>query len=130
MLERVVAEGASDLHLSARLRPRWRIDGTVREIRDAAILGADEVFSLLSPLMREEIVDEFQQTNDCDFAISLKDYARFRVNLFRDDKGASAVLRLIPSKILSVGQLGLPPVILELAKQPKGLVLITGATGL
>jgi len=129
MLERVVAEGASDLHLSAKLRPRWRIDGTVRDIRDADILGQEEVFSLLAPLMRAENVEEFKQTNDCDFAIALKDYARFRVNLFRDDKGASAVLRLIPSKILTVGQLGLPPILLELVKQPKGLVLITGATG-
>ena len=129
LLERVVAEGASDLHLSASMRPRWRIDGTVREIMDAAPLSSEEVCSLLEPLMRAEILEEFRQTNDCDFAISLKEYARFRVNLFRDDKGASAVLRLIPSKILSVGQLGLPPVLLDLAKQPKGLVLITGATG-
>jgi twitching motility protein PilT len=129
MLERVISEGASDLHLSAKLKPRWRIDGTVREMVDAANLGGKEVFTLLKPLMREETIEEFVRTSDCDFAISFKQYARFRVNLFRDDKGIGAVLRLIPSKILTVGQLGLPKILLELSASPKGLVLITGATG-
>lgn len=129
LLERMVAEGASDVHLSAKRKPHWRVDGSMKPIKDAAILQPEEAFLLLQPLMRSDRVEEFTTKNDCDFAISLEEYARFRVNLFRDNNGTSAVLRLIPSKILSVGQLGLPPILLELSKQPKGLVLVTGATG-
>lgn len=129
LLERMIGEGASDLHLSAKRKPFWRVDGQVLTIQDAAVLGYSEVFDLLSPLMREDSIKEFEETHDSDFAIALGSDARFRVNLFYDNNGIGAVLRLIPSKILSVGQLGLPSVVLELAKNPKGLVLVTGATG-
>ena len=129
LLERMIGEGASDLHLSARRKPYWRVDGQVHTIRDGAILGRTEVFDLLSPMMREDSITEFKETHDSDFAIALGTDARFRVNLFYDNNGIGAVLRVIPSKILSVGQLGLPKVVLELAKNPKGLVLVTGATG-
>ena len=129
LLERMIGEGASDLHLSARRKPFWRVDGQVKTIQDGAVLKPTEVLDLLSPLMREDSLEEFEKTHDADFAIALGSDARFRVNLFHDNNGIGAVLRLIPSKILSVGQLGLPKVVLELAKNPKGLVLVTGATG-
>ena len=129
LLERVVAEGASDLHLAARRKPHWRIDGVMTPIQDAAKLSGQETYDLLRPLMQQRSIDAFENHNEVDFAISLGNYARFRVNLFQGNGGASAVLRLIPSRILTAGQLGLPPVVLELAQQPKGLVLVTGATG-
>ena len=129
LLSRMVSEGASDLHLSAKRRPHWRIDGVMQSMQDVAKTGTKEVFELLKPTMREDSIEDFEVRNETDFAISLENHARFRVNLFRDNNGISAVLRLIPSRILTVGQLGLPKVVLELAQQPKGLVLVTGATG-
>ena len=109
--------------------PHWRIDGVMRSMQDVAKTGTKEVFELLKPTMREQSIEDFEVRNETDFAIALENHARFRVNLFRDNNGISAVLRLIPSRILTVGQLGLPKVVLELAQQPKGLVLVTGATG-
>ena len=129
LLERMVSEGASDLHLSARRRPHWRVDGTMKAMQDVAKSRIHEVYELLKPVMRPESIEDFETRKETDFAISLEHHARFRVNLFEDNNGTSAVLRLIPSRILTVGQLGLPPVVLELAQQPKGLVLVTGATG-
>ena len=129
LLSRMVSEGASDLHLSARHRPYWRIDGVMKSMNDVSEMGVSEVFELLKPMMREKSIEYFTLRNEADFAIELENHARFRVNLFRDHNGVSAVLRLIPSRILTVGQLGLPTVVLELAQQPKGLVLVTGATG-
>jgi len=129
LLERMVSEGASDLHLSARRRPHWRIDGIMKSMQDVSKSGVREVYELLKPVMRSQSIEDFEKRNETDFAIALEQHARFRVNLFQDNNGVSAVLRLIPSRILTVGQLGLPPVVLELAQQPKGLVLVTGATG-
>lgn len=129
LLSRMVSEGASDLHLSAKRRPHWRIDGVMKSMQDVSKTGSTEVYALLKPTMRPQSIEDFEVRNETDFAISLEHHARFRVNLFRDNNGISAVLRLIPSRILTVGQLGLPKVVLELAQQPKGLVLVTGATG-
>ncbi|MAA77741.1 MAG: hypothetical protein CL916_00660 [Deltaproteobacteria bacterium] len=129
LLHRVVSEGASDLHLSAGLKPRWRVDGEMIEIHDQPVLGEEDVLDWIRPMMREDSIEEFVRTNDVDFAIPLDDIARFRVNVFRDQNGFGAVFRLIPSQILSVQQLGLPNVLLKLASLPKGLVLVTGPTG-
>jgi twitching motility protein PilT len=128
MLERMVAEGASDLHLSAGHRPHWRIDGDIREIGDAPVLGPSEALDLLEPAMEKRHRDEFAD-HDTDFAYSVPGLSRFRVNLFRDNAGASAVMRMIPSTILTLEQLGLPPVLKTLCEIPKGLILVTGPTG-
>ncbi len=129
LLNRMVSEGASDLHLSAKRKPHWRIDGVMKSMKDVAKTGTNEVLELLKPTMRAQSIEDFEVRNETDFAIALEHHARFRVNLFRDNNGISAVLRLIPNRIMTVGQLGLPKVVLELAQQPKGLVLVTGATG-
>ena len=129
LLERVVAEGASDLHLSAGRRPYWRIDGDIREITDTAVLGPTEVLDLVEPVMEERHRDEFSETSDVDFVHSVEGLARFRVNTFRDHNGVGAALRLIPSKILSLEQLGMPPVLRTLCEMPNGLILVTGPTG-
>ncbi|MEC7983733.1 MAG: PilT/PilU family type 4a pilus ATPase [Myxococcota bacterium] len=128
LLHRVIAEGASDLHLTTGLKPRWRIDGEMQEIGDFSSID-ESLAEWLKPFMREDIRMEFERDKDTDFAIQLDDVARFRVNLFCDHNGIGAVFRLIPSKILSIQQLGLPNVLLKLAAHPKGLVLVTGPTG-
>jgi twitching motility protein PilT len=129
MLERVVAEGASDLHLSPGIRPRWRVDGDMREIADAPVLGPDDAFRLLEPVMEERHRAELQEQLDVDFAYAVPGLARFRVNVYRESHGTGAALRQIPSRILTFEQLGLPAVIADLCEIPKGLILVTGPTG-
>ncbi|MSQ02605.1 MAG: PilT/PilU family type 4a pilus ATPase [Myxococcales bacterium] len=129
LLRRMVAEGASDLHLSGGQRPHWRVDGEIHELADVAPLAANEVLELLTPVMQARAVEEFARDHDADFAYALPGTARFRTNLFRDHRGVSAVLRQIPDKILSFEQLGLPPAARALCEFPKGLVLVTGPSG-
>ena len=129
LLRAMATEGASDLHLSAGQRPRWRIDGAMREIADIPALGPETVLELLGDALEDRNRQEFETTNDTDFALALPGVARFRVNLFRDLGGASAVFRLIPSTILSLEHLGMPAVVAGFCELPKGLVLVTGPTG-
>ncbi len=128
LLKRMVAEGASDLHLSAGHKPRWRIDGEICEISDAKVLGPDTVYELFEPITPQRNLWEFQ-TNDTDFAYAIKGLARFRVNIFRDNNGVGAVMRQIPDKILTLEQLGMPRTVQRMCDHPKGLVLVTGPTG-
>jgi twitching motility protein PilT len=129
LLKKMVAEGASDLHLAAAHKPHWRVDGDMAVIEDGPVLGPDDALELLTPVMEQRHRDEFAETNDVDFAYSIPGVARFRVNLFRDHHGMGAVFRLIPSKVLTLEQLGLPPVLKDFCEMPKGLVLVTGPTG-
>jgi twitching motility protein PilT len=129
LLERMVAEGASDLHLSAGHKPHWRVDGEMLPIADATPLGAEEVLDLVSPAFEKRHREEFAADSDTDLAYSLPGVARFRVNVFRDHHGAGAVLRQIPTKVLTFDQLSLPPVLKTFCEMPKGLVLVTGPTG-
>ena len=128
LLKRMVAEGASDLHLSAGHKPRWRIDGEMHEIVEAKVLGEDTVMELFEPIMADRSLVDFQ-TNDADFAYAVPGVARFRVNLFRDRLGICTVLRQIPDKILTFEQLGLPEAVRKMCDHPKGLVVVTGPTG-
>ncbi|MBF0224945.1 MAG: PilT/PilU family type 4a pilus ATPase [Desulfobacterales bacterium] len=129
ILNRLVAEGASDLHLSAGQIPHWRIDGEIKAISDSRALGDKEVLEMLEPVMDERSKKLFKETNDADFAYTIGDLGRFRVNIFRDEQGVSSVLRLIPSKLLSFEQLNLPNIARTFCEYPKGLILVTGPTG-
>jgi twitching motility protein PilT len=129
LLHRVVAEGASDLHLSAGHRPHWRINGDMLPISDAAVLGPEDVLELLSPIMEPRHRQQFANESDVDLAYAMENGTRFRVNVFRDRHGVGAVMRLIPSKILTLEQLDLPSVVRGFCEIPKGLVLVTGPTG-
>ena len=128
-LRRMLAERASDLHLSGGHRPRWRIDGDMLEIKDTSVLGPEDVLELVKPIMPSRNLEQFLQDNDTDFASALPGASRFRVNVFRDHRGVGTVMRQIPEKILSIDQLGLPAVVRQLCDYPKGLVLVTGPTG-
>jgi twitching motility protein PilT len=129
LLKRMVAEGASDLHLSANHRPRWRIDGEMREIAEAKVLNDTQVWDLIESGMADRNKQQFLESNDTDFAYALPGVARFRCNLFRDMNGIGLVARVIPSKILTFEQLGLPEGVRRMCDNPKGLVLVTGPTG-
>jgi twitching motility protein PilT len=122
--------GASDLHLSAGMPPLVRKDGQIAALEaGAAPIEAARMMALLGPIMPEKNRVEFDQRHDTDFAYEIPGLARFRSNVFMDRKGAGAVFRVIPSKILTAEDLGLSPHIMKLCKLNKGLVLVTGPTG-
>jgi twitching motility protein PilT len=129
LLQAMMTEGASDLHLSAGHHPRWRVDGQLIDVVDAPVLEPNTVFQLLSPLIDPRLREQFEETNDTDFAYTMKEGARFRVNLFRNSHGTSAVFRHIPIVIPTLEQLGMPEVVSRFCKEPKGLILVTGPTG-
>ena len=129
MLRRMVAEGASDIHLSSGQHPRWRIDGDMQDMPDMEIPTEASVLALMEPTMPQRNIKQFKEDNDSDFAYAIPGVSRFRVNMFRDQKGAGVVFRQIPDKILTIEQLGLPAVVTQLCNFPKGLILVTGPTG-
>ena len=129
LLKRMVSEGASDLHLSGGQVPRWRLDGSIITLNELGCMSPTDVYELLEPAIPERSREAFARCNDADFAYALPGVARFRVNIFRDRGGVGAVLRVIPDKILTVEQLGLPESVLRFCELPKGLVVVTGPTG-
>lgn len=120
--------GASDLHLSAGVEPRIRIEGRIRPL-DLPPLTREELHEMIFDILNDEQQAAFQEHLELDFAIELENVARFRVNVFMQQRGEAAVFRVIPSKIKSLDELGLPRVLAEFATEDNGLVLVTGPTG-
>jgi len=129
LLRLLVEKKASDLHLSSGCKPALRIDGDILSLEEFPLIDSKELFNQLKKITPERNITEFNETNDTDFAHSIEGVARFRANLFRDIRGIGAVFRVIPSKILTVDDLNIPPAVVELCKIPKGLILVTGPTG-
>jgi twitching motility protein PilT len=121
-------QGASDLHLSAEMPPMIRVDGDVRRINLPA-LDHKEVHSLVYEIMNDKQRKDFEEFLETDFSFEVPGVARFRVNAFNHNRGAGAVFRTIPSKILSMDDLGMGQIFKDLAMTPRGLVLVTGPTG-
>ncbi|MCU0588700.1 MAG: type IV pilus twitching motility protein PilT [Syntrophobacteraceae bacterium] len=119
---------ASDLHLVSGQQPVLRVRGDLERVK-YKVLDDDELRSMLYEITPEDKIKVFEETGDLDFAYEIPGMARYRANYFRQKNGIGAVFREIPSEILSVEQLGLPPVISRLAMLPRGLVLVTGPTG-
>ncbi len=124
----VQKEGASDLHVSAGEQPMVRIHGEVRRIEVPA-LTKEEVHNMLYDILNDQQRKRFEEALELDFSIELKGIARFRVNAFRQQRGDAIAFRIIPSKIMSIEQLGLPKILREIAQNEKGLILVTGPTG-
>jgi twitching motility protein PilT len=124
----VVQQGASDLHIGEGQPPKIRTHGDIMPIRDAAI-SHDEATRLLSEVCGAENWDLFQQHGDLDFAYQMDENSRFRTNYFKQSNGYGAAFRLIPTKISSLEELGVPVVVKEFAYLRGGLVLVTGPTG-
>jgi twitching motility protein PilT len=127
-LEALVAAKGSDLHLKVGSPPRMRVDGRL-VVLDGPNLTPDMAEELLRDLIRPDLHQQFQKSNEADFAYSLPGVGRFRVNAFRQRGSVGMVLRRVQEGAMSIGELGLPPVIARLAEQPRGLVLVTGPTG-
>jgi twitching motility protein PilT len=123
-----VKNKASDLHLSAGLPPMIRVHGDVRRI-NLPPLEHKDVHAMVYDIMNDGQRKQYEEVLECDFSFEIPGLARFRVNAFNQERGASAVLRTIPSKILSLEDLNAPKIFAELALKPRGLVLVTGPTG-
>ncbi|NLJ93613.1 MAG: type IV pilus twitching motility protein PilT [Aeromonadales bacterium] len=123
-----VKHNASDLHLSAGVSPQIRVDGDVRKI-NLPVLEHREVHNLVYDIMNDRQRKEFEESLEVDFSFELPNLARFRVNAYHQARGAAAVFRVIPSKILTLEQLAGPDILRRIAELPKGLVLVTGPTG-
>jgi twitching motility protein PilT len=120
--------GASDFHLTVGRPPMLRASGTMESIRYRTISEADFA-ELLKPVTEERLWNEYLQTGDIDFAYEIPGASRYRVNLFRQQRGGGAVFRVIPTKIMTIEQLGLPEQVRRIASIRSGLVLVTGPTG-
>jgi twitching motility protein PilT len=121
-------QGASDLHLSAGLPPMIRVDGEVRRINLPA-LSHKEVHALVYDIMNDKQRKDFEEFLETDYSFEVPGVARFRVNAFNQNRGAGAVFRTIPSKVLTCDDLGMGQIFKDLATKPRGLVLVTGPTG-
>jgi twitching motility protein PilT len=123
-----VKNKASDLHLSSGLPPMIRVHGDVRRI-NVDPLEHKQVHDMVYDIMNDSQRKVYEDSLECDFSFEIQGLARFRVNAFNQNRGAGAVFRTIPSKILTLEQLNAPKVFGELALRPRGLVLVTGPTG-
>lgn len=128
LLDLMVERQASDLHLVAKSPPIFRIDGDLVPLEEMEPLGAERLRAMLWSISPERNREEWEEKHDTDFAHETPQ-ARFRVNVFANRFGIAAVLRQIPTKILTAEELGLPPALLDLCYLTKGLVLVTGPTG-
>lgn len=128
LLSFTVKNNASDLHISAGIAPRIRVDGLLKEI-DMSELSDQDAHDLLYSVMSDQQRKEFEQTHELDFSFALQDVARFRVNIFEQNRGIGGVFRVIPEEILSLEDLAMPPVLKKICNFPNGLVLVTGPTG-
>ena len=123
-----VKNGASDLHLSAGLPPMIRVDGDVRRINVPA-MEHKAVHGLVYDIMNDRQRKDYEEFLETDFSFEVKGLARFRVNAFNHHRGAGAVFRTIPSKIMTLEDLNCPAIFRDITDQPRGLVLVTGPTG-
>ena len=123
-----VKNKASDLHLSAGLPPMIRVHGDVRRL-NVEPLEHKQVHTMVYDIMTDSQRKHFEEFLEIDFSFEIDGLARFRVNAFNQQRGAGAVFRTIPSKILTLEQLNCPKIFADLALKPRGLVLVTGPTG-
>ncbi|MFC5694947.1 type IV pilus twitching motility protein PilT [Pseudomonas sp. GCM10022186] len=121
-------QGASDLHLSAGLPPMIRVDGDVRRI-NLPPLDHKQVHALIYDIMNDKQRKDYEEFLETDFSFEVPGVARFRVNAFNQNRGAGAVFRTIPSKVLTMEDLGMGEIFKKISDVPRGLVLVTGPTG-
>jgi len=128
LLERMVKDGGSDLHLSSNLPPVARIDGNLQRY-DMPPLTPDEIENLLFPMLTNEQRRRLEQDWELDFSYGIAGVSRFRVNFYKDKGNYAAAFRTITDTVPSFEQLGLPDIVRKISEKPRGLVLVTGPTG-
>jgi twitching motility protein PilT len=128
LLETCIRLGSSDIHLHVGRPPVLRVDGALRSL-DTKSLEPDDTVALMKSVTPERNQQELQEEGGTDYGFAFGDQGRFRVSVFRQKGNISMVLRLIPSKILSFEEIGLPPITKALCRRPRGIFLVTGPTG-
>ena len=123
-----VKQGASDLHLSSGLPPMIRVDGDIRRI-NVPEMDHKQVHDMVYDIMSDKQRKDYEEFWETDFSFEIPGLARFRVNAFNHNRGSGAVLRTIPSEILSLEDLGAPKIFQKISEFPRGIVLVTGPTG-
>ncbi len=128
LLKAMVEKGASDLHVTTGSPPQLRIDGKLVPLKTPP-LSPVETKQLCYSILTDAQKHRFEEENELDLSFGVKGLSRFRANVFMQRGAVAGAFRTIPFKILTFAELGLPPVVAELAKKPRGLVLVTGPTG-
>ena len=123
-----VKNGASDLHISAGVPPMIRVDGDVRRI-NVPVMEHKDVHGMMYDIMNDKQRKDYEEFLETDFSFEIPGLARFRVNAFMQNRGAGGVFRTIPTKILTLEELGCPKIFEEISSYPRGIVLVTGPTG-
>ncbi len=128
LLQVCLDQNASDIHITVGRPPCFRISGSVKALKGPALTPEDTI-ALMKQITSERSQAEVSEVGSSDFAIGFFDKARFRVNVFKQKQKVGMVLRLIPSKILTMEELGLPEIIKDVIGRPRGMILVTGPTG-
>ncbi|MBA7624990.1 Twitching mobility protein [subsurface metagenome] len=128
LLQACVAQGGSDIHLVTGRPPVLRIDGRLRSL-ETKVLESDDTVALMKSITPERNQQELQEEGGTDFGFAYGDKARFRVAIFKQKGNVTVVLRLIPTKIMTFEEIGLPQICAALCRRPRGLFLVTGPTG-
>jgi len=128
LLETVIKQGASDLHLTVGRPPVIRLHGHLRSL-ETKVLGPDDCSALMKAITPERNQQELQEEGGTDYAFAFGDAGRFRVSIFKQKGNIALVLRLIPSRLLTFDEIGLPAICRALCRRPRGLFLVTGPTG-
>src|SRR6202165_4002700 len=124
----MVEKGASDLHITSGSPPQLRVDGALIPLKTTPLTPI-ETKQICYSILTDAQKHRFEEQNELDLWFGLKNLSRFRANLFMQRGAVAGAFRAIPFKVLSFQELGLPPVVAELAKKPRGLILVTGPTG-
>jgi twitching motility protein PilT len=129
LLEQVVIQGASDLHVTVGSEPVVRVNGRLERLQEFARLSPDDTQRMLYRILSTEQQKHFETRRQIDISYSIPGLARFRVNVYFQRESLGAAFRLIPAELKTLEQLGLPPVLKDFTTKPRGLVLVTGPTG-
>lgn len=121
--------GASDLHLTVGIPPKLRVNGELVDVSGWPPLSREDVHAMVYDILTDAQKAQFEEHLDLDFSVELENLGRYRVNVFHQRLGEGAVFRVIPSRIRSIRELGLPPVLEDLALRDRGLIVVTGPTG-
>jgi twitching motility protein PilT len=128
LLQFVVSKNASDLHLHVGRSPTVRLHGRLRSL-ETEVLGPEDTANLMRSITPDRYQQEMEEVGSCDFGFSFQDKARFRVAVFKQRGNVSLSLRLIPTRLMSLQEIGLPPIVESLLSRTRGLFLVTGPTG-
>ena len=128
LLQQIIEKGASDLHITAGSPPQMRVNGHLVPM-NYPVLGPAETKQLIYSVLTDAQKHRYEEENELDLSFGLKGLSRFRANVFTQRGAAAAAIRVIPVQTKTIEELGLPPVVGELLKRPRGLILVTGPTG-